>query len=64
MEEISPRTKKKIKTKLLTDYGIESSPVIEVVNAAPRKSLSSTNGKDISALTLHQSSSKESEDDL
>jgi hypothetical protein len=63
MEEILPCTTKKIKTKLLADYGIESSPIIKVY-AVPRKSLSSTNKEDVSALTLHKSSSKESDDDL
>jgi hypothetical protein len=65
MDEISPRTKKKIKTKLLADYGIESSPPMIRKPAAllPRKSLSSLQAEDVSALTVH-SASDDSDDDL
>jgi hypothetical protein len=57
MEEISPCTKKKIKGKLLADYGIVSTPTPPKQRLTTAcKSLSCVPG-DVSALTLHSSPS-------
>jgi hypothetical protein len=62
MEEISPSTKKRIQSKLLADYGIESPPTVVVPKATKvhnpkvtHKSLLSMQEEDISTLTMHSS---------
>jgi hypothetical protein len=61
MKDISSQTKKKIKTKLLADYGIEVSPRTRAPTTSCKQSLAST---DMSTLTAHDSNSDHSDGDL
>jgi hypothetical protein len=61
MKDISPQMKKKVKTKLLTDYSIELSPCTHAPTTSRKQSLAST---DMLTLTAHDSNSHESDGDI